>query len=74
LELKGTRHPVLSWVPIIIVATVLGGVAGSAANAVIKLTGLELPYVDIFVGSLGGALGLIVVLRKHHIPVRGLPE
>lgn len=74
MELKGTRHPVLSWVPIIIVATVLGGVVGVAVNPVITLIGFNLPYVDVFVGSFSGALGLIFVLKKHYIPVRGLPE
>lgn len=74
MELKGTRHPVLAWMPIVLAATVLGGLAGLAVNSIFALSGLYLPYVDIFVGSLSGALGLIYVLKKHHIPVRGLRE
>ena len=36
--------------------------------------GLQLAYLEVFLGSLGGVLGLIYVLKKHHIPVRGLPD
>ncbi len=74
MELKGTRHPVLAWVPIVMVATGLGGLAGLTVNSIFAMLGLYLPYFDIFVGSLSGALGLIYVLKKHHIPVRGLRE
>jgi len=74
LELKGTRHLVLAWVPIIIVASVLGGLAGLTVNSIIALLGLHFPYFDVFVGSFSGTLGLIYVLKKHHIPVRGLRE
>ena len=36
--------------------------------------GFHLPYLDVFLGSLSGVLGLIFVLKKHYIPVRGLPD
>ena len=74
MELKGTRHLVLAWVPIIIVATLLGGLAGMAVNVTLVLAGLHVAYIDVFVGSFTGALGLIYVLQKHHIPVKGLPD
>lgn len=74
MELKGARHLVLAWVPIIIAATVLGGLACLSVNALIALSGLRLPYIDAFIGSLCGVLGLIFALHKHHIPVRGLPD
>ena len=74
MELKGTRHLVLAWVPIIIAATFIGGLAGIAVNAILALAGLPVGYIDVFVGSFTGALGLIYVLKKHHIPVKGLPD
>lgn len=74
MELKGTRHLILSWVPIVIVATVLGGLIGIMINFIVEQAGLRVLYFDVISGSLGGVLGLIFVLKKHHIPVRGLRE
>jgi hypothetical protein len=74
LELKGTRHLILSWVPIVIVATVLGGLIGIMINFIVEQAGLRVLYFDVISGSLGGVLALIFVLKKHHIPVRGLRE
>ena len=74
LELKGTRHLVLAWVPIILAAMIIGGIAAISVNAILMLLGLHLPYIHAFVGSLAGALALVYVLKKHHIPVKGLPD
>lgn len=74
MELKGTRHLILSWVPIVIVATVLGALIGIMINFIVEQAGLRVLYFDVISGSLGGVLGLIFVLKKHHIPVRGLRE
>ena len=74
MELKGTRHLVLAWLPIIIAATALGGLGALAFNVLAMRFGLQPAYLEVFLGSLGGVLGLIYVLKKHHIPVRGLPD
>ena len=74
MELKGTRHLVLAWVPIILAAMFIGGIAAIAANKILLLAGLDLPYISEFIGSLAGALALTYVLKKHHIPVKGLPD
>ena len=74
MELKGTRHLVFAWLPIIIAATTLGGLGALAFNFLAILFGLQLAFLKVFLGSLGGVLGLIYVLKKHHIPVRGLKE
>ena len=74
MELKGTRHLVFAWLPIIIAATTLGGLSALAFNFLAMEFGLKLAYLEVFLGSLGGVLGLIYVLKKHHIPVRGLPD
>ena len=74
MELKGTRHLVFAWLPIIIAATTLGGLSALAFNFLAMEFGLQLAYLEAFLGSLGGVLGLIYVLKKHHIPVRGLPD
>ena len=69
MELKGTRHLVLAWVPIILAAMIIGGIAAIAANTILRQLGLDLPYIAEFIGSLAGALVLAFVLKKHHIPV-----
>ena len=74
MELKGTRHLIVAWVPIIIVAVTLGSFAGLLFHMLAGQTGFHRPFLDILVGSLGGVLGLIFVLKKYHIPVRGLPD
>ena len=74
MELKGTRHLVLAWVPIILAAMIIGGVVAIAVNTTLRQLGLDLPYISEFVGSLAGALALVYVLKKHHIPVKGLPD
>ena len=74
LELKGTRHLVLAWVPIILAAMIIGGMVAIAANTILRQVGLDLPYIAEFIGSLAGALALAFVLKKHHIPVKGLPD
>ena len=74
MELKGTRHLVLAWVQIILAAMIIGGIAAIAANTILRQLGLDLPYIAEFIGSLAGALALAFVLKKHHIPVRGLPD
>ena len=74
MELKGTRHLVLAWEPIILAAMIIGGIAAIAVNTILKLLGLHLPYIHEFIGSLAGALALAYVLKKHHIPVKGLPD
>ena len=74
MELKGTRHLVLAWVPIILAAMIIGGIVAIAVNTTLKKLGLDLPYIPEFIGSLAGALALIYVLKKHHIPVKGLPD
>ena len=74
MELKGTRYLVLAWVPIILAAMFIGGTAAIAVNKILLLVGLDLPYLPEFIGSLAGALALTYVLKKHHIPVNGLPD
>jgi len=74
LELKGARHLVLAWVPIILAAMIIGGVAAIAANTILRQLGLDIPYIAGFIGSLAGALAPAFVLKKHHIPVKGLPD
>ena len=74
MELKGTRHLVLAWVPIIFAAMIIGGIAAIAANTILRQLGLDPPYIAEFIGSLSGALALAFVLKKHHIPVKGLPD
>ena len=74
LELKGTRHLVLAWVPIILVAMIIGGIVAIAANTILRHLGVDLPFIAEFIGSLAGALALAFVLKKHHIPVKGLPD
>ena len=74
MELKGTRHLVLAWVPIILAAMIIGGIAAIAVNKILRHVGLDLPYIPEFIGSLAGALALAYVLKKHHIPVKGLPD
>ena len=74
MELRGTRHLVLAWVPIILAAMFIGGIAAIAVNKILLLVGLDLPYIPEFIGSLAGALALTYVLKKHHIPVKGLPN
>ena len=74
MELKGTRHIVLAWLPIIVAAMIIGGIAAIAANTILKILGLHLPFIHEFIGSLAGALALAYVLKKHHIPVKGLPD
>ena len=51
-----------------------GGLSALAFNFLAMEFGLQLAYLEVFLGSLGGVLGLIYVLKKHHIPVRGLPD
>ena len=74
MELKGTRHLVLAWVPIILAAMIIGGIVAIPINIILRQLGLDLPYVSEFIGSLAGALALAYVLKKHHIPVKGLPD
>ena len=74
MELKGTRHLVLAWVPIILAAMIIGGIVAIAVNTTLRQLGLDLPYISEFIGSLAGALALVYVLKKHHIPVKGLPD
>ena len=74
MELKGTRHLVFAWVPIILAAMTIGGVVAIAVNTILRQLGLDLPYISEFIGSLAGALALVYVLKKHHIPVKGLPD
>ncbi|MEX0503868.1 hypothetical protein AB3X55_09760 [Alphaproteobacteria bacterium LSUCC0719] len=74
MELKGTRHLVLAWVPIILAAMIIGGIAAIAANTILRQLGLDIPYIAEFIGSLAGALAMVFVLKKHHIPVKGLPD
>ena len=74
MELKGTRYLVLAWVPIILAAMFIGGIAAIAVNKILLLVGLDLPYLPEFIGSLAGALALTYVLKKHHVPVKGLPD
>ena len=74
MELKGTRHLIVAWVPIVIVATTLGALAGLLFHLLAGQAGFHRPFLDIIFGSLSGVLGLIFVLRKYHIPVRGLPD
>ena len=74
MELKGTRHLVLAWVPIILVAMIIGGIVAIAANTILRHLGVDLPFIAEFIGSLAGALALAFVLKKHHIPVKGLPD
>ena len=74
MELKGTRRLFLAWLPIIVAATVLGGMAGITIYAVIIFFGLQLSFIEYFISSLAGALSLIFILKKYHIPVRGLKE
>ena len=73
MELKGTRHLVLAWVPIILAAMIIGEIAAIAANTILRHLGLDLPYIAEFIRSLSGALALVFVLKKHHIAVKGLP-
>ena len=74
MELKGTRYLVLAWVPIILAAMIIGGVVAIAVNTTLRQLGLDLPYIPEFIGSMAGALALAFVLKKHHIPVKGLPD
>ena len=74
LELKGTRHLFLAWVPIILAAMIIGGVVAIAVNTTLRHLGFDLPYISEFIGSLAGALALAYVLKKYHIPVKGLPD
>ena len=74
MELKGTRHLVLAWVPIILAAMINGGIVAIAINIILRQLGLDIPYIAEFTGSLAGALALVFVLKKHHIPVKGLPD
>ena len=74
MELKGTRHLVLAWVPIILAAMIIGGIVAVAVNTILRQLGLDIPYISEFIGSLAGALALSFVLKKHHIPVKGLPD
>ena len=74
MELKGTRHLVLAWLPIILAAMIIGGIFAIAANTILRQLGLDFPYIAEFIGSLAGALALAYLLKKHHIPVKGLPD
>ena len=74
MELKGTRHLVLAWVPIILAAMIIGGIVAVAVNTILRQLGLDIPYISEFIGSLAGALALSFVLKKHHIPGKGLPD
>ena len=70
MELKGTRYLVLAM----LAAMIIGGVGAIAINTILRQLGLDLPYISEFIGSLAGALALAFVLKKHHIPVKGLPD
>ena len=61
MELKGTRHLVLAWVPIILAAMIIGGIAAIAANTILRQLGLDIPYIAEFIGSLAGALAIALV-------------
>ena len=74
LELNGTRHLVLAWVPIILAAMIIGRIVAIALNTILSQLGLDLLYIAELIGSLAGALALAFVLKKHHIPVKGLPD
>ena len=65
MELKGTRHLVLAWVPIILAAMIIGGIVAVAVNTILRQLGLDIPYISEFIGSLAGALALSFVLKKH---------
>ena len=62
-ELKGTRHLVLAWVPIILAAMIIGGIVAVAVNTILRQLGLDIPYIAEFIGSLAGALALAFVLK-----------
>ena len=68
MELKGTRHLVLAWVPIILAAMIIGGIIAIALNTILRQLGLDLPYIAEFIGSLAGALALAFVLKKTSHP------
>ena len=74
MKLKGTRLLVLAWVPIILAAMIIGGIAAVAVNTILSQLGLDFPYIAEFIGSPAGALALAFVLKKHHLPVKGLLE
>ena len=74
MELKGTHHLVLAWLPIILAAMIIVGIVAIAINTILRQLGLNIPYISEFIGSLAGALALAYVLKKHHIPVKGLPD
>jgi len=74
LELKGTHHLVLAWVPIILAAMIIGGVVPIAINTILRQLELDLPYISEFIGCLAGALALAYVFKRHRIPVKGLPD
>ena len=74
MELKGTRHLVVAWVPIIPAAMIIGGVVAIALNTTLRQLGLDFPYISEFICSLAVALALAYVLKKNHIPVKGLPD
>ena len=58
MELKGTRHLVLAWVPIILAAMIIGGIVAVAVNTILRQLGLDIPYISEFIGSLAGALSI----------------
>ena len=64
MELKGTRHLVLAWVPIILAAMIIGGIVAIALNTILRQLGGDLPYIAEFIGSLAGALALAFVLKS----------
>ena len=74
MGLKGTRLLVFAWVPIIIAATALGDTAALIFDFLATRVGFHLSYLNFFLGSLSGVLGLIFVLKKHYILVRALPD
>ena len=51
MELKGTRHLVLAWVPIILAAMIIGGIIAIALNTILRQLGLDLPYIAEFIGT-----------------------
>jgi hypothetical protein len=53
---------------------IIGGIVAIALNTILRQLGGDLPYIAEFIGSLAGALALAFVLKKHHIPVKGLPN
>jgi len=53
---------------------IIGGIVAIAINTILRQLGLNIPYISEFIGSLAGALALAFVLKKHHIPVKGLPD